>query len=62
MPEPDYRSGHDTSCPNCPHGKPVVIVERFGVKRFFCAECEHVWEETPAQESRAQKLPRGRLA
>ncbi len=51
MPESEDRSSHDAACPKCPPGasKPVVIVERFGVKTFFCAECEHVWEERSGQ-------------
>jgi len=54
MSESDERSSQDIACPNCPPGapKPVVIVERFGVRRFFCPECEHVWEEPLARKTR----------
>ena len=54
MSESENRSSHYISCPNCRAvgPKPVVIIERFGVRRFFCSECEHVWEELPDQTQR----------
>jgi len=47
MPESDNLFSQVPSCPKCSPGapKPIVIVERFGIKRFFCLQCEHVWEE-----------------
>jgi hypothetical protein len=47
MPETDDLFEPAPACPRCPPDapKPVLVIERFGVKRFFCPQCEHVWEE-----------------
>jgi len=52
MSESENPSSHDTFCPYCPPGRksrPVVILERFGIKRFFCSECERVWDDSRTQ-------------
>ncbi len=54
MSESENPSGHDPFCPYCPpdwKSKPVVILERFGIKRFFCSECERVWDDSRTQPS-----------
>ncbi len=38
-------------CPSCKKTGAILTLHRYGVRSFFCPDCEHVWDE-PLKETR----------
>jgi Zn-finger nucleic acid-binding protein len=34
-------------CPSCKKTVALLTSERFGVRTFYCPDCEHVWDDPP---------------
>jgi transposase-like protein len=44
-------------CPTCGSLNAVLAVERFGVRTFYCTDCEYDWDEHVDDEPAPPRAP-----